>query len=325
MLISLKTYAQKSDFKHINFANADSIANSYKNENLKSLPKLALLLTKNLDTDAEKFRAIYMWVSKNIKGDHAAVSKNTRKRTRFKNDSIKLNLWNKSFNKILFKKLLKNKKTVCTGYAYLIRELCTLTNIEAKIIDGYGRSAEVNIGELSIPNHSWNAIKLNTKWYLADATWSSGYTDLNRNTFILDYNDGYFLTEPQLFLKSHYPLVEKWKLLQDDVSSTLNFVNAPLVYGETFKLQIITIYPIEMKNNISKDEEFFFQLQENNELDLSQIDIQIENFPYTKPISIKRTNKKIHIKYKFKFKGFYDVHLLYKKQVIATYTFKVGH
>ena len=54
--------AQKSDFKHINFNKADSIANLYKNEKLTNLPLLAYKLTYRLDTDVEKFRAIYIWV-----------------------------------------------------------------------------------------------------------------------------------------------------------------------------------------------------------------------------------------------------------------------
>ncbi|WP_158838511.1 transglutaminase domain-containing protein [Polaribacter sp. L3A8] len=324
-MIACYSNAQKDNFKHINFTKADSIAHIYKDKSVNSLPILSLLLTSKLDTDVEKFRAIYSWVSRNIKGDHAAVSKNTRKRKRFKNDSTKLTQWNNSFNKVLFKKLLKDKKTVCTGYAYLIRELCTLANIESKIIDGYGRSAVVNIGKLSIPNHSWNAVKLNNKWYLADATWSTGYTDLSTNTFIFDYNDGYFLTEPQLFIKSHFPLDKKWSLLQKETILTDKFVNAPLIYGATFKHQIVPIYPKEMINNISKNGEIIFQLQAKETIDLNKIEIQIgKSISAIKPSFISRKNQFIFINYKFKIKGFYDVHLRYKNNVIATYTFKVN-
>ena len=327
-MISFFATAQKTDFKYINFTKADSIAHASNNENLKSLPKLAHLLTSNLDTDVEKFRAIYIWVCNNIKGDHAAVSKNTRKRKRFKNDTIKLFKWNTSFNKVLFKKLLKEHKTVCTGYAYLIRELCKLSNIESQIIDGYGRSSAVNIGELSIPNHSWNAVKLNNKWYLADATWSSGYTDLNDNTFIFDYNDGYFLTKPKLFIKNHFPLNNKWTLIENEAISTETFVNAPLVYGETFKHKVIPVFPEIMNNSISKNEEIVFQLQESDAIDLSKINIQIGQFSSinkTKLLSVSRKKELIFIKHKFKIKGNYDVHILYKKNVIATYTFKVNN
>ena len=72
---------------------------------------------------------------------------------------------------------------MCTGYAYLIKELCFLANIESEIIDGYARTVRSNIDALDMANHSWNAVKLNNKWYLCDATWSSGYT-LNKSIFI---------------------------------------------------------------------------------------------------------------------------------------------
>jgi transglutaminase/protease-like cytokinesis protein 3 len=314
--------AQKSDFKNNLFNKPDSIANVYKNENLKSLPRLAHLLTYNLNTDVEKFRAIYIWVSKNIKGDYAAVSKNSRKRKKFKNNNQKLNLWNASFNKILFKKLLKNKKTVCTGYAYLIRELCNLTNIECKIIDGYGRNAEVNIGKLSIPNHSWNAVKLNNKWYLADATWSSGYTDLSTNTFIFDYNDGYFITVPTLFIKNHYPLNKEWSLIKKDSITINNFISAPLIYGEAFKNKLNPIFPKQIKNSVSKNKEILFKINVNQTIDEKKITIKIGS-TLIKPLSISRKNNLLSIKFKFKNKGNYTVHLLYKKEVFVTCIFKV--
>ena len=72
--------AQKSDFKHINFEKADSIANSYENERLNNLPLLAYKLTNNLNTQVEKFRAIHTWVCSNIESDHDFADKTIRKR-----------------------------------------------------------------------------------------------------------------------------------------------------------------------------------------------------------------------------------------------------
>src|SRR5690606_12898203 len=126
----------------------------------------------------------------------------------------------------------KNKKTMCTGYAYLIKEMCFLANIESKIIDGYGRTTASNVDSLETINHSWNAVKLNNKWYLCDATWSSGYT-LNNYLFIKDYNDGYFLTDPILFATNHYPIDKKWFL--NITLEQSEFESPPLVYGELFK------------------------------------------------------------------------------------------
>ena len=69
LLSQLKIEAQISDFKNVNFKNADAIAYAFKGNDLSNLPQLAHNLTSNLSNDVEKFRAIYTWVSTNIEGD----------------------------------------------------------------------------------------------------------------------------------------------------------------------------------------------------------------------------------------------------------------
>ena len=122
--------AQISDFSTITFEKADKVALEYKNERLTNLPELSHKLTSGLTTDIEKFRAIYMWVCSNVANDYKLYSKNMRKRHRFKNDSVKLKEWNDKFKKVVFRKLLKDNKTICTGYAYLVKELANLANID---------------------------------------------------------------------------------------------------------------------------------------------------------------------------------------------------
>ena len=106
----LPTHSQQSDFKNINFSKADNIAQNYRKSKLKKLNKLTLLLTQNLNSDIEKFRAIYMWVTHNIASDHKLYKKNKRKRKKFANDSIALEEWNSKLKKEVFKKLIRRKK-----------------------------------------------------------------------------------------------------------------------------------------------------------------------------------------------------------------------
>ncbi len=65
----------------------------------------------------------------------------------------------------------------------------------------------------TIPNHAWNAVKLNNKWYLCDATWSSGYIDMATYIFEYDYVNTYFLQDPIEFNTHHIPLDDSWKLI----------------------------------------------------------------------------------------------------------------
>ncbi len=208
----LSLHAQRADFKEIDFAKAETIAIRHQGEELTHLPALAHDLTSQLSSDVERFRAIYYWVTHNISGNHGLLSQNERRRKKLKNDPEALHNWNLQFTKEVFTTLRQDKETVCTGYAYLIKVLSNLAGIECEIIDGYG-TTDGHKSDPDMPNHSWNAVNLNGKWYLCDATWAAGYTDMSSFLFEFEYDNSYFLQKPSEFVKSHQPLEEKWTLM----------------------------------------------------------------------------------------------------------------
>jgi len=316
-------YAQVSDFKHIDFTRANTLAKLNNGASIENLPLLAYKLTHKLPTKVEQFRAIYSWVCSNIEGDNNQQNKIERKRRKYTKDSISLLQWNTDYKKIVFRKLLKTKKTMCTGYAYLIKELCFLTGIECVIVDGYGRTISTNVKKLELANHSWNAVKLNNKWYLCDATWSSGYLD-EMSGFVKDYNDGYFLTDPVLFGNNHYPLKEDWLL--NNTLSVSNFVKAPLVYGEAFKHDILVVSPEKMNVSIPKNKEISFSFKSIKDITCKNVALVYCLGIEEKKCAIydiKNKNGLISFKYRFKHKGNYDVHLKINNDIVATYTVKV--
>ncbi len=317
--------AQQSDFKHINFDKADSISHSLENHRLNNLPLLAYKLTSNLETQVEKFRAIYIWVCSNIESDYIFGEKTIRKRKKFKNDSISFYNWNNDVQASVFKRLLKDKKTICSGYAYLIKELSSLVDIPCEIINGYSRTVNTNVSKIDIPNHSWNTVKLNNKWYFIDATLASGYFYINENKFIKNYNDGYFLTEPELFSKSHFPLDEKWLLLKDKL--TINkFVNAPLVYGSSYKYRVIPVSPQKLVTTISEGEKVDFSLKISNESKIDEVYLIISGGFRNERIKVSSKdfeNGFLNFKYRFVKKGNYDVHIEMNKDIVVSYTVEV--
>ena len=317
------SYAQLSDFESTDFTRTDNIVKLNANSSLNNLPALAYQLTSKLTTDVEKFRAIYTWVCYNISGDSNQHNTVARMRRKLQNDSIAFLNWNNAYKRSAFKTLLKRKKTMCTGYAYLIKELSLLANLECEIIDGYARSSDSNVETLEAPNHSWNAIKLNNKWYLCDATWSSGFM-ISGTLFVKDYNEGYFLAEPILFAKSHYPLLKKW-LLNDTLIHN-KYVSGPLVYGETFKHNIIPISPEKMTIDIKKNTEVNFSFLSSKPIStkkISLIKISRNNHKTLKIYDLKTKNGLIHFKHLFKHKGLQDVHLKVNNDIVATYTVNV--
>ena len=325
-IVTSQSYAQKSDFAHINFKKADSIALGCKNEGLHNLPELSHKLTSQLTTDVERFRAIYIWVCNNIANDYSLYLKNKRKRERFKDDSIKFKTWNNNFRKKLFNRLLKDQRTICTGYAYLVRELSILANLDCEIVQGYGRVSTTDIENLDLPNHSWNAIKLNNKWYLCDPTWASGIPDPETNRFTFNYNDGFFLANPKLFAVNHFPEEAKWWLLDKDIPTFETFLAAPIIYGKAYENIELHIAPKQMHHTIKKHETITFQYQLTKTTKSENISLLIDNGFNNwkiKPKSTSIKNKALILKHQFKTNGFFDVHLYIGNDLISTYTFMV--
>ena len=322
--IGLVANAQLSDFENIDFTKSDNIAALHSNESLENLPLLSYQLTHKLDTPVEKFRAIYKWVCLAISGDpvqHRIVYNHRKKLAK---DSVQFNQWNKKHIKVVLDKLKKHKRTMCTGYAYLLKELCYFADIECEIVDGYGRTMDANTTGLDMANHSWNSVKLNGKWYLCDPTWSSGYTDEN-GIFVRDFNEGYFLTYPVFFNKNHYPIDQKW-FLNAELSAT-QFIDGTLLYGEAFQQRVEPVLPSTMHVLVTKNEETQFRLKTDKPI--SKLDISLCYYSSQKERKInisdlKRVGECITFNTKFPILGKFDIHLKVNDDFVATYVVKVS-
>jgi len=326
VIFTFQSNAQILDFETVDFKKADRIALSYNDEDLSNLSDLSYKLTENLDTDVERFRAIFRWVCDNIANDYSLYLKNKHKRERFKDDSIKFTNWNNDFRKTLFKKLRKRKKTICTGYAYLVKELAEFADLECEIIQGYGRVSTTDIENLTLPNHSWNAVKLNGKWYLCDPTWASGIPNPETNRFAFKYNDGFFLAEPELFAVNHFPVEAKWWLLDVDMPTFKDFLAAPVIYGKAYETLSLHTQPKKMHHKIKTDEHLDFEYKLKALVKPEAIHFVIDSGDHswkTKPTSVTLESDVLKLKHQFKSTGFYDVHLYIEDALIATYTVDV--
>ncbi|MGJ8592674.1 MAG: transglutaminase domain-containing protein [Aquaticitalea sp.] len=324
--IAIQSNAQRSDFGGIDFHKADSMALECKNLGLQNLPELAQQLTSNLETDVEKFRAIYKWVCSNIANDYSMYSKNMRKRRRFKSDTLKLQAWNEEFRQISFRKMLKQQKTICTGYAYLVKKLSESANINCETVHGFARTSTINIETLDVPNHSWNVVQLNGKWYLCDPTWASGIPNPTTSQFEFSYNDGFFLTNPKLFATNHFPVEAKWMLIDNSIPTFENFLEAPIIYGKAYDHTIINVLPKTLHNFIRKNDIVSFKYELQKTIKPETINFLIDNGIDSKknlPKSITIKDEFLIVDYKFETTGFFDVHLYIGTDLIYTYTFDV--
>jgi hypothetical protein len=224
ILISGFSLATSVDLRHFDYTRADSIALSL-NRKFSSTEKLAEKLTNDLSTEHEKFRSIFRWVADNIEYSYSQRSTEP-------------------------KYVLKKRAAVCSGYSNLLKELCDISGIECEVINGYAKSFEnKDIGKFDKTTHAWNAVKLNNEWYLVDATWAAGYVTGRR--FTKEFNNFYYLTDPDIFIYRHLPEDSKWTFSTKEISLK-EFGKMPIYKDEFFNLGIIEIEPIDgqIKNRL---------------------------------------------------------------------------
>jgi hypothetical protein len=315
--------AQLAGCTELHFKKADSVAALYPDHSLNDLKILAYKLTASLPTEEEKFRAIYSWVCNNIIGDYSLYLINKRKRDQLSNNLTALNEWNKKFSMQVFNKLLIDRKTICTGYAYLIRELSAHAGLNCVIVDGYGRTAQSNIGGTGTANHSWNAIKLHGKWYLCDATWSSGVIDAETNRFIKKYNDSYFLSDPELFIRNHYPLDTAWMLLRDKLSLH-KFLDRPIIYNNIHHYKVTQLFPESLNVIATKGEVISFRFNKSSDANIDKIELKVNDVNTSIDASHLKENDGFYsIDHTFTSRGTYIVHFLLDSHFVFTYRVKV--
>jgi len=160
----------------------------------QSLEKLAAYLIEPAKNERDKVRAIYRWITNNIAYDDKSFFKgiSTEKRA---------------------EAVLKTSLAICDGYAGLFQELAQLAGLEVKVISGYSKGYSYVLENTDAINHAWNAVKVDGKWQLLDATWGAGYLDDQQKRFVRQFQAHYFLTPPEQFIYDHFPKQAQWQLL----------------------------------------------------------------------------------------------------------------
>ena len=160
----------------------------------ESMETLAKYLTLPARTDREKFRAIFRWTADRIVYDAEGFL-------------------TKNFGDNSAEAVLKNRKSVCAGYSNLMKRLGRLAGLEIEVVSGYGKIVSANeVDDVSDANHAWNAVKLEGKWNLCDATWCAGY--IADKKFVKHFDETFYLARPDEFLLSHNPSNPKWQLME---------------------------------------------------------------------------------------------------------------
>ena len=154
-----------------------------------SIDKLAEYLEKGANNDLEKSRAIYIWLTENISYDDLGYNTG-------------------NYNDTDAESVLKNKRSVCSGYSNLFFELGKRMGLNIRKVKGYAKGYGYKPGShFSKTNHAWNMVKIDGKWKVFDATWGRGFGKNIKGKLVSskEFDDYWFNVDPYEAIFSHLP------------------------------------------------------------------------------------------------------------------------
>lgn len=189
-LFSLKSTGQdyRSIDKHA-LATPENVTHS-----VKSLS--AYLCGPPARNDAERLRAIYVWITQNIT---------------YKDSTSGSEWWSTpaDIRRQRAENVLLNRSAVCLGYSNLFQALATANEIPCEVISGIVRDPVD--GEIARIGHAWIAAKVGQEWHLFDPTWGIPPGPPYRGRI----DERYFMAQPEVFAINHLPDDPLWQFLEN--------------------------------------------------------------------------------------------------------------
>ena len=177
---------------------------------------LARQITAPYSTEKEKVTAIFNWITENIAYYRPQVKNNRKHKAslqQYSNDDDDYTL--PSLTDRVAINVLQNRRAVCDGYARFFHSLCDHAGIRSQVITGYARTKWEGPDPRFKSNHTWNAVCIDSVWWLLDVTWASGYIARSTGEFVRQYDDYYFLSTPAKFIEHHFPDDQRWTLMNN--------------------------------------------------------------------------------------------------------------
>ncbi|XP_014668665.1 PREDICTED: kyphoscoliosis peptidase-like [Priapulus caudatus] len=210
------------------FEALDQQAISVAQENQSTFTELVRQLIQNCVTDVEKARAIFRWITvKNL---------NTME---FEEQDV---------NADTPMGLLRGIKYGTESYHVLFKRLCSYAGMHCVVIRGYSKSAGYLPGmkfEDKRFRNTWNAVFLDGSWRFVQCNWGARHLVNAKDApkpgekggvdnLRYEYDDHYFLTDPEQFIYEFFPKQKEWQLLRAPVSLD-QFEKLPFVRSLFFK------------------------------------------------------------------------------------------
>lgn len=239
-------YRIDSKAEAIPFAKTDTLA-----KQLASLGK----------TDREKVRAIFRWITEHIDYNVMPFGRSKKITSQFYKEPDDSTVALPPLNERIATKVLNTGVAFCEGYSRLFKTLCDHVGIKAEIIYGYART---NTNRRFAVNHTWNSVYIDSAWHLLDVTWASGFVTYG-NEYIRRYNDFYFLTSPDEFIRDHYPEDPQWALLKDPPVYR-EYSQSPFRYSGYLKAGVSSYFPAKGVIDVAVGDTILIELKARKEL-----------------------------------------------------------
>lgn len=277
LLLSLNLFSQ--DFKKV-----DKIIYSY--HSINSAEQLAKRIDYDFKTDIEKIRALYTWLTLNLKYDYSKSDLLTAPQLLVYSGEKDLKHRLKWIENNLVSKTIKSKKALCYGVAITFKKVCDLLNIKNELIKGYARTLtnEINFVAKN-KNHIWNAVRINQDWLFIDATFGLSENNNSKPDYF------YFNIKKEKLNLTHYPSKLKW-VEYFNQNSLKSFCYQPIYFGAYLKDKVELLQPRkgEIKMNTPK-----ITLNFKNIDSTTEVSYRFEEFDYRKIPQIKYENSNANI------------------------------
>ncbi|CAI4221763.1 unnamed protein product [Auanema sp. JU1783] len=215
------------------FSSIDEIAMYCARSEVTSFTDLIRALTQGARSDVDIARAIYRWIT--IKNLNTMIFDDS-----VQNDTPM--------------GLLRGIKYGTESYHVLFKRLCSYAGLHCVVIKGFSKSAGYQPG-YSFDDHrfrnTWNAVYLDGSWRFVQCNWGARHlvnakdTSLdNRNDGNLryEYDDHYFMTDPEEFIYEFFPQENQWQLLPRPITLD-EFERIPFVRSLFFKYGLSFVDP----------------------------------------------------------------------------------
>lgn len=224
------------------FAQVDKVALQIPDSLSRTSRNISYYINRNFLNQADKSRAIFVWIASNIKYDIANI--------------YAVDFYQNSDE--IVDKVLNTRKGVCMHYAELYSSIANQVGIKSYVVSGYTKQN----GVVDNLPHAWCASLIDSVWYIIDPTWGTGY--VQNSKFVKKINDYYFKVKPEQLIKSHMPFDPLWQLIPYPIT-TQEFYDGKTALNKTkpyFNFQD-TLACFEQKPAIEKLEQSSRRIEKN--------------------------------------------------------------